>query len=273
MNSLEPYYRSKSSDFTLLSGDCIELLNSFDFEFDMIFADPPYFLSNDGISCHAGKIVSVNKGEWDRSRGFEKDNEFNYLWLEACRRKLKSNGTIWISGTSHNIYSVTQMLNILGFKILNCITWVKTNPPPNISRRVFTHSTEFIIWARKEQKVPHIYNYDLMKEMNGGKQMLDVWHLPAIQSWEKSQGKHPTQKTIPLLSRIILSSTNKGAWILDPFSGSSTTGIAANLYERNYLGIEKELDFLSLSMKRREELYNDDIIRLYQDKVKKILYK
>jgi site-specific DNA-methyltransferase (adenine-specific) len=172
---------------------------------------------------------------------------------------MKDNATIWISGTHHNIFSVQQQLLKLGFKILNVITWAKTNPPPNISCRYFTYSTEFIIWARKLPKVPHYYNYELMKELNGDKQMTDVWNLPAIGKWEKSCGKHPTQKPLSVLSRIIQASTKPGDWILDPFSGSGTTGIAANLLGRKFLGLEIEDEFLTMSKARRMELDNNAI--------------
>lgn len=165
----------------------------------MIFADPPYFLSNGGISVQSGKQVSVNKGDWDKSQGFEKDNDFNKQWLSLCREKLTDDGTIWVSGTFHNIFSVVQSMTEIGYKILNCITWQKSNPPPNLSCRFFTHSTEFILWAKKSNKSKHCFNYELMKEINGGTQMRDVWTLPAIAKWEKSCGKHPTQKPLPLL--------------------------------------------------------------------------
>lgn len=262
-----PFYKSSDKAFTLLKGDCVELLAHFNFKFDMIFADPPYFLSNDGISVHSGKMVSVNKGEWDKSQGFEKDNEFNRRWLMACREHLTEDGTIWISGTFHNIFSVAQMLTELEYKILNCITWAKTNPPPNLSCRYFTHSTEFVIWAKKSKKSSHFYNYELMKAINGGTQMKDVWHLPAIAPWEKSCGKHPTQKPLALLTRIILASTKKNAWILDPFTGSSTTGIAANLANRKFLGIDKEEDFLNISKNRKLEIENPHIFGKYRQKL------
>lgn len=264
---INPFYKSKDKHFTLLEGDCMELLPKFEFKFDMIFADPPYFLSNDGISIQSGKIVSVNKGDWDKSQGFEKDNEFNYKWLKACREKLCENGTIWVSGTFHNIFSIAQMLTELDYKILNCVTWEKTNPPPNLSCRYFTHSTEFIIWARKEKKVPHYYNYELMKEINGGKQMKDVWTLPAIAIWEKSCGKHPTQKPLALLTRIILASTQKNNWILDPFTGSSTTGIASNIAGRKFLGIDKEEEFLNISIQRKLEIENPQVLIKYKNKI------
>lgn len=249
-----PFYKSDNRDFTIVNGDCFDVLPQFDFKFDMIFADPPYFLSNGGISYQAGKVVCVDKGEWDKGGSPESIMEFNRKWLSLCREKLKDNGTIWISGTHHNIFSIANVLTELGYKILNVITWAKTNPPPNISCRFFTYSTEFIIWARKCPKVPHKYNYELMKAINDGKQMTDVWRIPAIGRWEKSCGKHPTQKPLALLTRIILASTDERDWILDPFAGSSTTGIAANLCGRRFLGIEQEQEFVSLGKARREEL-------------------
>ena len=235
-------------------GDCLRLLEEFDFKFDMVFADPPYFLSNGGISLQSGKVVCVDKGEWDKGKTPEEVMAFNMDWLRLCREKMKDNGTIWISGTYHNIFSVAQCLVTLGYRILNVITWQKTNPPVNISCRFFTYSTEFIIWARKCSKVPHKFNYDLMKKLNDGKQMTDVWRMPAIGRWEKNCGKHPTQKPLRLLTRMILASTSPGDWILDPFSGSSTTGIAANLCGRRFAGIEQEEEFCRMSAARREEL-------------------
>ena len=270
MRQIVPFYRSNERDFTILQGDCFELLSQFQFQFDMIFADPPYFLSNDGLSVQAGKIVSVNKGEWDRGSSPEQINDFNKSWISLCRNKLKENGTIWISGTYHNIFSVANSLTEQGFKILNVVTWAKTNPPPNISCRYFTYSTEFIIWARKSQKRPHRFNYELMKHLNGDKQMTDVWRLPAIAPWEKSCGKHPTQKPLALLSRIILASTDKNAWILDPFAGSGTTGIAANLLGRRFLGIELQNEFAEMSMLRRKEIGNLEVFNSYRKKIKDI---
>ena len=251
---IKPYFKSDSHDFNLICGDTFDILPQFDFNFDMIFADPPYFLSNGGISVQSGKIVCVDKGDWDKGMPADDINEFNLKWISLCRDKLKNNGTIWISGTYHNIFSVANALTTLGFKILNVITWAKTNPPPNISCRYFTYSTEFIIWARKSEKVAHYYNYELMKHINDDKQMTDVWRLPAIAPWEKRCGKHPTQKPLSVLSRIIMASTKPGAWILDPFAGSSTTGIAANLLDRRYLGIEREEEFAAIGKARREEI-------------------
>lgn len=268
---IKSYYKSPNRDFTLLQGECIRLMREFDFKFDMIFADPPYFLSNGGISVQSGKVVCVDKGEWDKGGTPEHIDLFNEEWIAECREHLTENGTIWISGTYHNIFSVDNKLTQLGFKILNVITWAKTNPPPNISCRYFTYSTEFIIWARKCPKKPHYFNYDLMKLLNENKQMTDVWRLPAISRWEKSQGKHPTQKPLALLVRIILASTQHGAWILDPFSGSGTTGIAASLTGRRYLGIEREKEYLDLSIRRRMELENGSIVRSYRKKIRDIV--
>ncbi len=264
---IKSFYKSSNRDFTIVNGDCFDVLPLFDFKFDMIFADPPYFLSNGGISYQAGKVVCVNKGDWDKGGSPESIMEFNRKWLSLCREKLKDNGTIWISGTHHNIFSIANVLTELGYKILNVITWAKTNPPPNISCRFFTYSTEFIIWARKYPKVPHKYNYELMKAINDGKQMTDVWRLPAIGRWEKSCGKHPTQKPLALLTRIILASTDENEWILDPFAGSSTTGIAANLFGRLFLGIEQEVTFSLLSKARREEINKLDIRNSHLNKL------
>lgn len=263
------YYKSSNNDFTLIQGDCVETLSKFNFGFDMVFADPPYFLSGGGISYQSGKIVCVDKGDWDKPRTPEEMDSFNLKWLSAVRDHMKPEATIWISGTHHNIFSVQQQLLKLGFKILNVITWAKTNPPPNISCRYFTYSTEFIIWARKSQKTPHYYNYELMKQLNDGKQMTDVWRMPAIGQWEKSCGKHPTQKPLGVLARLIQASTKPGAWILDPFSGSSTTGIAANLLGRKFLGLEINNEFLSMSRSRREEIESLDIRLSYLGRLEK----
>lgn len=267
---VQSYYKSSNRNFTLLHGDCFQLLRDFDFKFNCIFADPPYFLSNGGISVQSGKIVSVNKGEWDKGKSQQEIQDFNKEWLRLCRDKLVDNGTIWISGTYHNIFSVAHCLTELGYKILNVVTWVKTNPPPNISCRYFTYSTEFIIWARKTAKQPHYFNYELMKQINGDKQMTDVWHLPAIAPWEKSCGKHPTQKPLALLARIIMASTREGEWVLDPFCGSSTTGIAANLLGRRFLGIDQDEGYINMGQRRREELENRQTYTKYRSKIKDI---
>ena len=264
---LKPYYKSTDKNFCLLKGDSMELLPKINHKFDMVFADPPYFLSNNGLSIQSGKIVSVNKGKWDKSLGTEHINKFNRQWLSLIRENMKEDATIWISGTMHNIFSVGEILTELDFKILNIVTWQKSNPPPNFSCRYFTHSTEQIIWARKNEKIPHYFNYELMKQLNGDKQMKDVWKLPAIAPWEKSCTKHPTQKPLSVLTRLILASTKPNAWILDPFSGSSTTGIAANLANRRFLGIDQEKEYLEISKNRKLEIEDPKIASKYRQKL------
>jgi len=228
----------------------------------MIFADPPYNLSNDGFTCHAGRRVSVNKGDWDKSRGIEQDFEFHLAWLGACRRVLKPNGTIWVSGTYHSIYACGYALQFHGYHILNDIAWYKPNAAPNLSTRFFTASHETLIWARKEKKAKHHFDYDRMrlgkwpedKLKKQGKQMRSVWSIPTPKPIEKTFGKHPTQKPQALLNRIVLASTKQGDIILDPFTGSSTTGLAAYLYGRKFIGMDTEKEYLDLSVKRFKQL-------------------
>ncbi len=247
-------YYYEEQNFKLIQGDSFKMLKGIEPKsIDMIFADPPYFLSSDGISCSGGKMVSVNKGDWDKSINIEEKHKFNRKWIKLCYQVLKDNGTIWISGTMHNIYSIGMALEQEGFKIINNITWKKLNPPPNISCRFFVHSTETILWAKKDIKnVKHKFNYSLMRELNNGKQMKDVWESSLTKPSEKKCGKHPTQKPIEILEKIILASTDENDLILDPFNGSGTTGIVANRLNRRYIGIEKEKEFLDLTIRRKE---------------------
>lgn len=257
------------TDFTILHGDCMQRIAELpDNSVRAIFADPPYFLSNGGISVQSGKQVCVDKGDWDKGGTPEYIYEFNRQWLSLCRSKLTDDGTIWISGTHHNIHVVMRCLQELGYKVLNTITWQKSDPPPNLSCRYFNFSTELIIWARKSEKKPHKFNYELMKQLNGGSQMTDVWRIPAVSKYEKNCGKHPTQKPLRLLYRIVLASTDEGDTILDPFSGSATTGIAANLLGRNYIGIEQDAGFVQLAQRRREELENPEVRKKIYDKMR-----
>lgn len=248
------YFREDS--FKLINDDTFNALKNFEEKtFDMIFADPPYFLSNDGITCSGGKMISVNKGKWDKALSIKEKHEFNKHWIKECYRVLKDNGTIWISGTLHNIYSIGMALEEEGFKIINNITWQKTNPPPNLACKTFTHSTETILWAKKDlKKNKYTFNYDLMKELNDNKQMKDVWTTSLTKPSEKKQGKHPTQKPLEILNRIILASTKENDLILDPFCGSSTTGIAAVKLNRRYIGIDNEKEYLDLSVRRYQEI-------------------
>ncbi len=255
------YY--KKPGFRLHLGSCLDVLAKIkENSVDMIFADPPYNLSNGGFTLHAGKRVSVDKGNWDKSRGFEDDYDFHYKWLEACKRVLKPNGTLWVSGTYHSIYQCGHALQSLGYHILNDIAWFKPNASPNLSCRFFTASHETLIWARKDKKAKHTFNYSLMKngDWSGdfikkpNTQMRSVWAINTPRPSEKVFGKHPTQKPVELLRRIILASTNERAIIIDPFTGSSTTGIVSRSLNRQFIGIDTEKKYLDVSIKRLEEL-------------------
>ena len=250
----------KENLLSLYKGDSLSLINQFpDKSFDMIFADPPYFLSNDGVTCKSGEMVSVNKGKWDKFTSLEEIHKFNYEWIRLCKEKLKDNGTIFISGTYHNIYSIGFALQTLDFKILNDISWFKINPPPNLSCRFFTHSTEQIIWAKKTSQSKHKFNYALMKKMgdpNPGKQMLSLWRITPPKKEEKKFGKHPTQKPLKLLERIILASTDENDLIFDPFLGSGTTAVASILNKRRFVGIDSDESFLQLAKLRIEDAYS-----------------
>lgn len=261
----KPFFSDK--DFVLYQAESINFLKLIpEDSIDLIFADPPYNLSNGGFTVHAGKRVSVNKGDWDKSSGVDQDFEFHTRWIQECYRVLKPNGTIWISGTYHSIYQCGYALQLLGYKILNDITWFKPNASPNLSGRYFTASHETLLWARKDPKGKHTFNYQEMK--NGlwhesdfikkeAKQMRSVWAIGTPKPSEKMFGKHPTQKPLALLERIVLASSNEGDVILDPFTGSSTTGIAAAMYNRKFIGIDLEREYLDLSEKRYKLLKDE----------------
>lgn len=257
----KPYFIK--DNFVLYNGDSLKILEEIpENSIDMIFADPPYLLSNGGFTCHAGKRVSVAKGEWDISNGLKKDFNFHLKWTKACRRVLKPHGTIWISGTYHSIYQCGFALQVNKFHILNDIAWFKPTASPNLSCRFFTASHETLIWARKEKKAKHIFNYKEMKNGNWpedflkkpNKQMRSVWAIYSPKPEEKKFGKHPTQKPLDLLKRIILASTNKADIVLDPFTGSSTTGLASAIHGRKFIGIDTEKKYLDLSKRRFNDL-------------------
>lgn len=220
----------------------------------MIFADPPYFLSGGGKTIRGKRVVSVNKGEWDTVRTDEEKDDFNLKWLSLCRERLKPNGTIWVCGTFHNIYSVERCLNKLGFKLLNVITWQKVDPPPSLTGTRFNFASEYIIWAAKSSSSRYFLDFELMTYYNYGKQMPDVWQMPSAGQWEKTCGRHTTQKPLRLLNRIIQATTHTGDTILDPFAGSSTTGVAANLLGRKFVGIEQDTTYCELGVKRRLQI-------------------
>ena len=250
------FYQSSDNQFYLYQGDTIQVMCQLDQQVDMIFADPPYFLSNGGKKIQGTQMVSVDKGSWDKLDSLEQINSFNRKWIDACKALLKDNGTIWVCGTFHNIYSVEMCLKEAGFQIINIITWQKSDPTPTWGDLHFNFSSEYIIWARKNPKSRHYFNFELMKQMNGGVLMPDVWKLPTVGMWEKTCGKHPTQKPLRLLSRIILASTQIGETILDPFAGSCTTGIAANLLDRKFIGIDQSEEYLNLGIRRKTEINN-----------------
>jgi site-specific DNA-methyltransferase (adenine-specific) len=301
----ELIFRDDSRGIWLYHGNCLELLDAIaakypEGRFDAIFADPPYFLSNGGITCHAGKMVKVDKGDWDKSRGAEFNHEFNLEWLRRCQRVLKPNGTIWVSGTHHVIFSIGYAMQQLGYKILNDIAWEKPNPPPNLSCRYFTHSTETILWAAKSEKSKHTFNYQEMRKVTGkqmktvwrqeefpvgrdsvepksilhresqgstesrptdGEELVPIWTMTAPGADERAHGKHPTQKPVALVERCLLASTHAGALVLDPFFGGGTTAIAAIRTHRSCVGIELGFSHLALAIKRSEREIIEIVLR------------
>ena len=260
--NLKPVF--KTDDLALYNDDCLDVMSRFPNNYvDMIFADPPYNLSNDGVTCHAGKMVSVNNGKWDKSNGFDRDLEFHEKWISECRRVLKPGGTIWISGTNHSIYQCGFLLQKHDFHILNDISWFKPNAAPNLACTTFAHSHETLLWAKKDKKAKHIFNYEKMK--NGFfkedtikvpyKQMRSVWSIPTPSPNEKTFGKHPTQKPLALLKRIVLASTDENCIILDPFNGGGTTGVAVKIIgNRKYIGIEIENEYIQLTVNRLNQI-------------------
>jgi len=263
-----PGTADRGDGWALVLGDSLESLERLPPQsVDLIFADPPYHLSNGGTTCQSGRRARVDKGAWDASRGVEADHAFQRAWLTACRRVLRPSGTIWVSGTQHVIFSVGYAMQELGFHLLNTITWYKPNAAPNLACRFFTHSTEILLWASPVRSKPlaHRFNYREMKNRNGGKQMRDlwevsqrpepdggqvVWAIPTPGPREKLFGRHPTQKPLSLLERVVAASSSAGDLVLDPFCGSGTTGVAATLAGRKFLGVERDERYLQLAANR-----------------------
>ena len=244
-----------ASSVWLYHGDCLDLLDAIAAQhangaFEMVFADPPYFLSNGGVTCRAGRRVPVDKGKWDRSGGLPADHKFNLAWLRHCQRVLKPDGTLWVTGTFHNIFSVGFALQQLGFRILNDIAWEKPNPPPNLSCRCFTHSVETLLWAARGDATAYTFNYDQMRLINGGRQMQSVWTMPGPLPEEKALGEHPTQKPLALVTRCLLAATQTGDSVLDPFLGSGTTALACLRTTRRCVGIDRDLGYVRLAAAR-----------------------
>jgi len=229
-------------------GDCVDVMKKIPNEqIDLVFADPPYFLSNGGLSIHNRKVVSVNKGDWDKKSNCSDIYGFTKSWLSECYRLLKPNGTIWVSGTTHNIFDVQKAMDELGFHLINMVIWHKVDPPPLIYKNKFRFSYEMVIWAGKNKS--HYFDYESMKK-EAHDEMDDVWNMPAVQMNEKTFGYHPTQKPLSLLERIVLSSSKPGDIVLDPFMGSGTTGVASKLLKRRFVGIEKDEKFFNLAERR-----------------------
>lgn len=275
---MDKYLFYKNNSTRLYNADCIDLLKQIpDNTFDMVFADPPYFLSNGTFTCQNGKMVSVKKGNWDIGKTAEENFKFHYEWLKECKRVLKPNGTLWVSGTYHSIYQCGYALQLLNYHILNDIAWLKPNASPNLSCRFFTASHETLIWARKDKKAKHTFNYEAIKNWTDnykkeikcthcgkvdkyeilhekGNQMRSVWAINTPKKEEKIFGKHPTQKSLDLLKRIIIASTNENDLVLDPFAGSCTTGVACKMYNRKFVGIDIEKEYLEVGKKRIESV-------------------
>jgi site-specific DNA-methyltransferase (adenine-specific) len=251
----------------LINADVLDALKEIATEsVDFVFADPPYFLSNDGFTVKSGKAVSVNKGAWDKSFGFDSEMDFHEAWISECLRVLKPNGTIAISGTYHSIYKCGFLLQKLGCRIVNDITWFKPNGAPALAGRNFTASHETILWASKGKKAKHVFNYAISKNWDvendklysKGKQMRSVWSIPSTPKREKLEGSHPTQKPLELLRRLVAMCTNEGDTVLDPFCGSGTTGVACVLLQRNFIGIDLDQSYLDLSAKRMKAVHEDN---------------
>lgn len=264
---MKPLYQTGNEELTLFHGNTMELIGNIDKKVDMIFADPPYFLSKNISKCINGTWKSFEKGEWDRATSQDNINAFNKKWLSACRNVLKDNGTIFVTGTYHNIFSVASCMVELGYKILNIIVWQKSDAKPTLSRNFFNFTTEYIVWARKNERISHYFNCELMEQLNGGARMSDVWRIPFLSSWEMKYGKHPTQKPLRLLYRVILASTHEGDTILDPFAGSCTTGIAANLLNRKFIGIDQSLEYLMYGIRRKQEIEDSKMADIIKNKM------
>jgi site-specific DNA-methyltransferase (adenine-specific) len=258
-----------SPQFKLINGDVVKELSKLESNtFDFIFADPPYFLSNGGFTVKSGKTVSVNKGAWDASKGFDSEIQFHERWIAECLRLLKANGTIAISGTYHSIFKCGFILQKLNCRIINDITWFKPNGAPALAGRNFTASHETILWASKSKDAKHTFNYELSRNWETstdliyrrGKQMRSVWSIPTTPKREKQHGQHPTQKPTELLRRLISLCSNEGDLVLDPFCGSGTTGVVCVSLNRKFIGIDLDTEFLELSRKRIEAVNEVDLV-------------
>jgi site-specific DNA-methyltransferase (adenine-specific) len=249
----------------ILQGDCLEILPRLPAECaDLVFADPPYNLQlhQELWRPNMTKVDAVDE-DWDQFAGFREYDTFTRAWLSACRRVLKASGALWVIGTYHNIYRVGAILQDLGFWVLNDVVWVKSNPMPNFRGVRLTNAHETLIWAQKEKGAPYTFNYQAMKALNDGLQMRSDWYIPLCSGKERlrldGQKAHPTQKPEALLYRVILSSTNPGDLVLDPFFGTGTTGAVAKRLQRNWIGIEREAQYVELAAQRIAAIQTDDL--------------
>jgi len=258
-----------TSEHRIYTGNCLDILPTLpEKSVKLIFADPPYNLQlKQELYRPNQTLVDGVDDAWDQFSSFKDYDEFTENWLRACRRVLADDGTIWVIGSYHNIFRVGKIMMDLGYWILNDVQWHKANPMPNFRGVRFTNATETLIWAKKsEQQKRYTFNHQVMKQLNGGKQMTSVWHLPLCTGKERikdKQGKkaHSTQKPEALLHRVILSGTHEGDLILDPFLGSGTTSAVAKKLNRSSIGIEQEPRYVEIAEARLTSINTD----LFQD--------
>jgi site-specific DNA-methyltransferase (adenine-specific) len=242
--------------------DCVELMRLMPAAcVNVLFTDPPYRLSGGGVTVKSGRVTSVDKGEWNRSMGFQKDHEWNARWLREARRVLKPDGTLWVSGTHHVVFSLGFALQSLYFRIINQIAWVKPDPPPNAMHTAFTHAHETLLRASKGKGARHTFNYDLINSPDPTVQVSSIWRIPTVPRREKLQGYHPTQKPLRLIRRALLASTKEGDLVFDPFCGSGTTAVAAKELNRTFVGTELEEEFAGLATRRIAATERGSVLR------------
>ncbi|MHA1540523.1 MAG: site-specific DNA-methyltransferase [Alphaproteobacteria bacterium] len=259
----------------IAKGDCIKEMKKMDANsIDIIFADPPYNmqLGGDLRRPDDSKVKAVDD-EWDQFESFKTYDEFSIKWLTEAKRVMKPDASFWVIGSYHNIFRLGKILQDMGFWIMNDILWIKNNPMPNFKGTRFTNAHETLLWCTKSKNAKPTFNYHAMKTFNGDKQMRSDWYLPICSGGERRRNAngesiHSTQKPEALLHRVLLSSSNKGDLVLDPFSGSGTTAVVAKKLGRNFIGIEKEQEYIDLTNKRLAEVEtaDDKILSISQKK-------
>jgi site-specific DNA-methyltransferase (adenine-specific) len=256
---------------TILPGDCRDILPTLpEKSVDLIFADPPYNLqlSQELWRPNYSRVDAVDD-EWDQFESFAAYDEFSQAWLTECQRVLKDTGTLWVIGSYHNIFRIGAILQDLGFWLLNDVVWIKTNPMPNFRGVRFANAHETLIWASKSKGTKYTFNHHAMKEFNAGKQMRSDWEFPLCTGSERikvnGEKAHSTQKPEELLYRVILSSSNPGDVILDPFFGTGTTGAVAKKLHRSWIGIERETKYIEVARQRIAEINPEEFDRAVFD--------